>query len=88
MVCRAAAPVGRSGPRRFCYRPPRRRPAPGEENGDDEKVCGIEKATRGKFSQVIAFILMWLLGIIGMAIIQSKLNETIDEGQMPRARIA
>jgi hypothetical protein len=37
---------------------------------------------------VIAFILLALLGIIGTAIIQSKLNETIDEGQMPRAQIA
>jgi len=50
--------------------------------------AGIEKATRGKLSQVITFILMALLGLIGMAIVQSKLNETIDEGQMPRAQIA
>lgn len=49
---------------------------------------GIEKSTRGKLSQVIVFILLALLGIIGMAIIQSKLNETIGEGLSPRAPAA
>ncbi len=49
---------------------------------------GVEHVTRGKLSQVIAFILTFLLGVIGMAIIQSTLNEAIRTGaaQLPRAR--
>src|SRR5690348_3347878 len=52
---------------------------------------GVEHVTRGKMSQVIAFILMFVLGIIGMAIIQSSLNKAVDEGvpgAMPQARVA
>lgn len=52
---------------------------------------GVEHVTRGKMSQVIAFILVFVLGVIGMAIIQSALNRAIDEGaggQMPQARVA
>jgi EamA domain-containing membrane protein RarD len=49
---------------------------------------GVEKFTRGKLSQVITFILIALLSVIGIAIIQSKFNETIDEGQMPQAKVA
>ncbi len=49
---------------------------------------GMEKAMRGKQSQVINFILVFLLSVIGMAIVQSKLNETIDEGQIPKAQMA
>lgn len=54
------------------------------------KWCGgVEPATRGKLSQVIAFILLAVLGIIGVAIIQAKLNETIDQGgNLPQARAA
>jgi hypothetical protein len=47
--------------------------------------------TRGKQQQVIAFILVFLLGLIGMAIIQSWFNKAIDEGmpgQLPQARVA
>ena len=52
---------------------------------------GVEHVTRGKMSQVIAFILVFVLGVIGMAIIQSSLNRAIDEGaggHMPQARVA
>lgn len=35
----------------------------------------VEKYTRGKCSQVVAFILLFLLGMIGMAIIQDYLNK-------------
>ena len=52
---------------------------------------GVEHVTGGKFSQAISFILMFVLGIIGMAIIQSELNKAIDRGvpgQLPHARVA
>ena len=53
------------------------------------KWCGgVEHVTRGKMTQVISFILVVLLSFIGMAIIQSTLNEAVRSGlgQMPRAR--
>src|SRR5512133_3900864 len=40
-----------------------------------EYCGGVEKVTKGKMSQVIAFILIWLLGIIGIAIIQDSFNK-------------
>ena len=51
---------------------------------------GVEHVTRGKQSQVIAFILVFVLGIIGMAIVQSELNKAADAGQgaLPQARVA
>ena len=52
---------------------------------------GVEHVTRGKQQQVIAFILVFVLGLIGMAIVQSWLNKAIDEGmpgQLPQARVA
>ena len=52
---------------------------------------GVELVTKGKFSQVITFILIFVLGLIGFAIIQSELNKAIDQGmpnQLPRARVA
>ena len=52
---------------------------------------GVEHVTGGKFSQVVSFLLMFMLGIIGMAIIQSELNKAIDRGvpgQLPAARVA
>lgn len=36
---------------------------------------GVQKATDGKTSNVLAFILMFLLGIIGMAILQNEYNK-------------
>ncbi|HVV82435.1 MAG TPA: DUF4234 domain-containing protein [Kofleriaceae bacterium] len=56
------------------------------------KWCkGVELATRKELSQVISFILLFLLSIIGVAIIQSKINEAIDQGHgqgLPEARVA
>ena len=51
---------------------------------------GVEHVTRGKQSQVIAFILVFVLGLIGMAIVQSALNQAADQapGQLPQARVA
>ena len=52
---------------------------------------GVEHVTRGKASQGIAFLMIFLLGIIGMAIVQSWFNRAIDEGapaQLPQARVA
>jgi hypothetical protein len=52
---------------------------------------GVEHVTRGKQQQAIAFLLVLLLPIISMAIIQSWLNQAIDEGlpgQLPQARVA
>jgi hypothetical protein len=41
---------------------------------------GVDHVTRGKSTQVINFILVFVLGIIGMAIVQSALNSVIDIG--------
>ena len=49
---------------------------------------GVEHVTRSKFSQAIAFILVFLLGIIGMAIVQDALNKASGQAQMPQARVA
>lgn len=52
---------------------------------------GVEHVTRGKQSQVIAFILVFVLGIIGMAIVQAELNKAVDQGTpgaLPQARVA
>ena len=51
------------------------------------KYCeGVQQVTRGKQSQVIAFILLWLLSVIGMAILQSSFNEVAAGSQLPNAR--
>ncbi len=40
------------------------------------KFCvGVEKVTKGGMSAAVAFLLAWLLSVIGMAIIQSSLNK-------------
>jgi cytochrome bd-type quinol oxidase subunit 2 len=50
---------------------------------------GVEHVTRGKMSQVIAFILIFLLGLIGIAIIQAELNKAEGTpGALPQARVA
>ena len=50
---------------------------------------GVELVTRGKQTQTVAFILMFLLGLIGVAIIQAELNK-IDgsPAALPQARVA
>jgi hypothetical protein len=53
------------------------------------KWCGgVEHVTRGRMSQVVAFLVMWLLSIIGMAIVQDALNKVADQPSLPQARIA
>jgi uncharacterized membrane protein YjgN (DUF898 family) len=56
------------------------------------KYCGgVEHITSGKMSQVIAFILIFVLGIIGMAIVQAEFNKAVDRGipgRLPAARVA
>ena len=50
---------------------------------------GVEHVTRGKSSAGVNFILVFVLGLIGMAIIQSILNKAIDERvNLPQARVA
>lgn len=36
---------------------------------------GVEKATNGTMSGVLAFVLLFLLGVIGMAILQNEYNK-------------
>ena len=40
------------------------------------KYCqGVEKVTKGHMSGVVAFILIWLLNVIGIAILQNEFNQ-------------
>jgi len=54
------------------------------------KWCvGVEHVSRGKLSGPVAFLLMFLLGIIGTAIVQVTFNGIASErGSLPQARIA
>jgi hypothetical protein len=47
----------------------------------------VQHVTGGKQSQGTVFILVWLLSLIGMAIVQSELN-TASDRQLPAARVA
>lgn len=47
---------------------------------------GVDLVTKGKLNQVISFVLLFVLGIIGMAIIQDGFNKVADQGQLPNAR--
>lgn len=54
---------------------------------------GVERTTDGKTSQGIAFLMVFLLGLIGMAIVQDSFNKAIDRrvaivAPMPLARVA
>lgn len=45
------------------------------------KYCeGVEKVTNGKMSTVMAFVLLFLLGFIGMAIVQNEFNQVSAVG--------
>lgn len=45
------------------------------------KYCeGVEKVTKQKVSGILAFVLFWLVGIVGMAIVQNEFNQ-VGEGQ-------
>jgi hypothetical protein len=51
------------------------------------KYCGgVEHVTGGKTSQVMAFVVLALLGVIGMAIIQDAFNKTTSHGTLAVAR--
>jgi hypothetical protein len=54
------------------------------------KWCvGVEHVSRGKLSAPVAFLLMFVLGIIGTAIVQVTFNGVANErGALPQARIA
>jgi hypothetical protein len=47
---------------------------------------GVEHVTQGKSTQVISFILVFVLGLIGMAIVQDGFNKA--PAQLPAARVA
>lgn len=50
---------------------------------------GVEHVTRGKMSAGVSFLLIFLLSLIGTAILQSTFNNTpVQQGQLPQARIA
>ncbi len=50
---------------------------------------GVEKVTNGKQTQTIAFILVALLSLIGVAILQDSFNKAAPPpAQLPQARIA
>lgn len=50
---------------------------------------GVEHVTRGKSTAAVTFVLVFLLGVIGMAIVQSMFNDLPeDRAQLPQARIA
>ncbi|MCL5773426.1 MAG: DUF4234 domain-containing protein [Firmicutes bacterium] len=42
---------------------------------------GVEKVTSGKTSGTVAFILLFILGFIGMAIIQDSFNRVGKDGE-------
>ena len=52
---------------------------------------GVEHVSRGKTSAGVAVLMLFLLHLIGMAIVQSTFNQIASEqqaGGLPRARIA
>jgi hypothetical protein len=49
---------------------------------------GVDLVTKGKSSQALSFVLVFVLGLIGMAIVQSNFNDLPGDGQnalSPRA---
>jgi len=46
---------------------------------------GVQKATNGRTTQIVAFLLVFFLGIIGMILIQLKFNELAGGGPMMAA---
>jgi hypothetical protein len=45
---------------------------------------GVEHVTSEKFNGVLAFVVLWLLGMIGQAIIQDSFNKIDGEGVQPK----
>lgn len=50
----------------------------------------VDHVTRGKLSAAVTFLLLFLLGVIGMAIVQATFNDIEEEVQpsLPHARVA
>ena len=46
---------------------------------------GVEHVTAGKYSTVLTFLLLWLTGVVGMAIVQDAFNNVGGTPQMPAA---
>ncbi len=50
---------------------------------------GVDHVTRGKMSAGVSFLLIFLLPLIGTAILQDTFNKTPDDrDRLPRARVA
>jgi hypothetical protein len=49
---------------------------------------GVEHVTQGKSSAALTFVLVFLLGVIGVAIVQATFNKTEIRGVLPQARVA
>lgn len=49
---------------------------------------GVEIATRKSMSGPVAFLLLFFLGVIGQAIVQTELNKAVQLHALPVARIA
>ena len=50
---------------------------------------GVERVTHGRSSAAVTFVLVYLLNVIGMAIVQSMFNDLPqDRALLPEARIA
>ena len=49
---------------------------------------GVELATEGRMSGAVAFLMVFVLGFIGMAIVQAKFNEGRGDAPIPSARVA
>lgn len=49
---------------------------------------GVEKVTGGKLSGVLAFVLLWLAGVIGCAIVQDSFNKVNGAAPAPFAGAA
>jgi len=53
------------------------------------KYCeGVETVTERQMSGPVAFLLLWLLGVIGVAILQIQFNKVPEQPQLPEARLA
>ncbi len=50
--------------------------------------AGVEQVTDGKTSQVMAFVVLALLGVIGMAIVQDAFNKTTTHDTIAGLRVA
>lgn len=51
-------------------------------------AAGVEQVTGGKTSQVMAFVVLALLGVVGVAIIQDAFNKTFTHDTISSKRAA